>query len=101
MDNGSTLNILPKYIMDEMLVDSTHMLPSTITTRAYDGSPRQVVGTIEIDFFIGPQAFLVIMQVMDIHSSYNMLLRRPWIHIVAVVTSYLHQCLKYIVNGDS
>jgi hypothetical protein len=28
------LNILPKYIMDEMLVDSTHMLPSTITARA-------------------------------------------------------------------
>jgi len=28
-----------------------------------------------------------------------MLLGRPWIHAIGVVTSSLHQCLKYIVNG--
>jgi hypothetical protein len=48
-----------------------HMLPSSITARAYNGSLRQVVGTIEIELFIGPQAFLVILLVMDIHLSYT------------------------------
>jgi hypothetical protein len=62
-------------VLDEMLVDSTHMLPSTMTTMAYDGSPRQVVvGTIEIELFIALQVFLVTLQVMDIHLSYIMLL---------------------------
>jgi hypothetical protein len=36
---------------------------------------------------------------MDIYSSYNILLGRHWIHVVGTITSFLHQCLKYIVNG--
>jgi len=36
---------------------------------------------------------------MDIHPSYSMLLGRPWIHTAGAVTSSLHQCLTYIMNG--
>jgi hypothetical protein len=70
-----------------------------MTTRAYDGYLRQVVVTIKIKLFINQQAFLVALQVMDIHLSYNMLLGRLWIHATGAMTSFLHQCLKYIVNG--
>ena len=99
VDNISTLNVLPKHVLDEMSIDSMHMLPNTMIARAYDGSPRQVVGTSEIEMFIGPQVFLVTLQVMDIHPSYNMLLVRPLIHVIGVMASSFHQCLKYIVNG--
>jgi hypothetical protein len=47
----------------------------------------------------GAQVCLVTLQVMDIHPSYRMLLGRPSIHTIGVVTSLLHQCLKYIING--
>jgi hypothetical protein len=96
VDNDSALNVLPKHVLDEMLVDSTHMLPSTMTTRAYDGSLWQVVGTIEIGLFIGPEVFLVTLLVIDIHSSYNMSVGRPWIHATSAMTSSLHKCLMYI-----
>ncbi|XP_073267150.1 uncharacterized protein [Populus alba] len=61
VDNGSTLNVLPRHMLDEMPIDATYMRPSTMTARAYD--------------------------------------RRPWIHAARAVTSSLHQCLKYIING--
>jgi len=99
INNDSALNVLPKHVLDEMPVDSTHMLRSTMITKAYDGSLMQVVGTIKIELFISPQMFLVTLQVMEIHSSYNMLLGRPWIHVADPMSSSLHQCLKYIVNG--
>jgi hypothetical protein len=99
MDNGSALNVLPRHMLDEMPIDATYMRPSTMTARAYDGSPRQVIRTIDIELFVGPQMFLITLQVMDIHPSYSMLLGRPWIHASRVVTSSLHQCLKYIING--
>ena len=99
VDNGSALNVLPRHILDEMPIDATYMRPSMMTARAYDGSPRQVIGTIDIELFIGPQMFLITLQVMDIHPSYSMLLGRPWIHAAGAVTSSLHQCLKYIING--
>ncbi|XP_073262695.1 uncharacterized protein [Populus alba] len=99
VDNGSALNVLPKYILKEMLVDESHMKPSTITARAYDGSPRPVLGNLEVELYVGPQMFLTTFQVMDIHPSYSMLLGRPWIHTAGAVPSSLHQCLKYIMNG--
>jgi len=99
VDNGSTFNVLPKHMLDEMSVDSTHMLSSTMTAKAYDGSLRKMVRTIKIEIFIGLQVFLVTLQVMDIHSSYNTLLGMPWIHAVGTIASSLHQFLKYIVNG--
>jgi len=99
IDNGSTLNVLPRHVLDEMSVDPSHMQPSVMTARAYDGLPRQVVGTMKIKLVVGPQAFLVTLQVIDIHPFYSMLLGRPWIHFTKVVASSLHQCLKYITNG--
>ncbi|XP_034906448.2 uncharacterized protein [Populus alba] len=99
IDNGSALNVLPRHVLDEMPIDPSHMQPSVITARAYDGSSRPVVGSIDVELAVGPQVFLVTLQVMDIHPSYSMLLGRPWIHSAGAVTSSLHQCLKYIANG--
>ena len=99
VDNGSTLNVLPKHMLKEMPVDESYMKPSIMMARAYDGSPRPIIGTLEVVLYMGPQLFLVTFQVMDIHPSYSMLLGRPWINAAGVVTSSLHQCLKYIMNG--
>ena len=77
IDNGLTLNVLPKHMLKEMPIDESHIKPSTLMTRAYDGSPRQIIGTLEVELYVGPQVFLIILQVMDIHLSYNMLLERP------------------------
>ena len=47
LDNGSTLNVLPKHVLDEMLVDSMHILPSTMTVRAYNGSQGKWWGSLK------------------------------------------------------
>ena len=86
-------------MLKEMPVDESHMKPSTMMARAYDGSPRQIIGTLKVELYVGPQLFLMTFQVMDIHPSYSMLLGRPWIHAVGAITSSLHQCLRYIMNG--
>jgi hypothetical protein len=77
IDNGSTLNVLPKHMLKEMPINESHVKPSTLMTRAYDGLPRQIIGTLKVELYVGPQVFLVTLQVMDIHPSYNMLLERP------------------------
>jgi len=47
LDNGSTLNVLPKHVLDKMLVGSMYMLPSTITVRAYNGSQGKWWGSLK------------------------------------------------------
>jgi hypothetical protein len=54
VDNGSALNVLPKHMLKEMQVDKSHMKPSTMMARAYDGSPRHIIGTLEVELYVGP-----------------------------------------------
>jgi len=61
----------------EMSVDESYIKPSTMMARVYDGSPRQIIRTLEVELYMGPQMFLVTLQGMDIHPSYIMLLGRP------------------------
>ena len=41
-----------------------------------------------------------LFQVIDVDSTYNKLLGRPWMHQNGVVSSKLHQCFKYCRNGQ-
>ena len=58
-------------MLKEMFIDQSIMM-----ARAYDGSLRQIVGTLELELYVGSQILLVTLHVMDIHPSYNILLGR-------------------------
>lgn len=47
---------------------------------------RILLGEIETD---------VKLSVVDIESTYNMLLGRPWMHTIKVVASTLHHCIRF------
>jgi len=52
--NGSAFNVLPKHMLKEMSVDESHIKPSTMMATTYDGSPRQIIGTLEVELYVGP-----------------------------------------------
>ncbi|KAG2394489.1 RNA-directed DNA polymerase-like protein [Vigna angularis] len=99
VDNGSSLNVMPKSTLEKLPCDGMHMKPSSMIVRAFDGSKRVVMGEIELPVQVGPCVFQVTFQVMDILPAYSCLLGRPWIHSAGVVPSTLHQKLKYVM-GD-
>jgi len=59
VDNGSTLNVLLRHILKEMVIDKSHMKPSTMMEKAYDGSPRKIVETLEVELYVRTQMFLI------------------------------------------
>ncbi|BAT81595.1 hypothetical protein VIGAN_03135300 [Vigna angularis var. angularis] len=99
VDNGSSLNVMPKETLEKLPCDGMHMKPSSMIVRAFDGSKREVMGEVKLPVQVGPCVFQVTFQVMDILPAYNCLLGRPWIHSTGVVPSTLHQKLKYVM-GD-
>ena len=68
--------------------------------RAYDGSRRDTIGEIKLNMTIGAVAFMIVFQVMDMETSYNFLLGRPWIHMARAVPSTLHQVVKFEYNNQ-
>jgi len=99
IDNGSSLNVMPKSTLEKLPFNASHLRPSSMVVRAFDGSRREVRGKIDLLVQIRPHTCQVTFQVMDINPAYSCLLGRPWIHSVGVVPSILHQKLKFVVEG--
>jgi len=99
VDNGSSLNVMPKSTLSKLAFNASHLRPSFMIVWAFDGTCRNVIGEIDLLIKIGPHACQVTFQVMDINPTYSCLLGRPWIHSVRVVPSTLHQKLKFMVDG--
>ena len=95
---SSSLNVLPKGALDRLDYEGVMLKPSDIMVRAFDGSKRMVHGELDLLIKVGSQVFDPTFYVMDICPAYSYLLGRPWIHGANVVTSTLHQKLKYPVK---
>ena len=48
IDNGSSLNVMPKTTLDKFPFDASYMWLSSIVVRAFDGSRRDVRGEIDL-----------------------------------------------------
>jgi len=54
IDNGSSLNVIPKSTLDKLSFSASHLRPSSMVVRAFDGSRRDVKGEIDLPIQIGP-----------------------------------------------
>ena len=95
IDNGSALNVCLMSTLECLNVDTSLIHPTTIIIKAFDGTFRGVQGEIELAIGVGPMSFMVKFQVIKVDSPYNLLIGRPWPHVVGAVASTLRQRLKF------
>ncbi|XP_077234732.1 uncharacterized protein LOC143876939 [Tasmannia lanceolata] len=98
IDNGSALNVCPLSTATTLGFGPESFVPSDQGILAYDGTRRDVIGTLVTEVLIGGEEFDIEFQVLDIKASFLLLLGRPWLHKVGAVPSTLHQKLKFILN---
>ncbi|XP_019241375.1 PREDICTED: uncharacterized protein LOC109221353 [Nicotiana attenuata] len=107
LDGGSGVDICPLSTLQRMEIGTERIRPNNVCVRAFDGIKRDTIGEIDLILTIGPVDFEVTFQVLDMDTSYNFLLGRPWIHAAGAVPSTLHQMVKFeheeqeiVVHGE-
>ncbi|XP_070026096.1 uncharacterized protein [Nicotiana sylvestris] len=107
LDGGSGVNICPLSTLQRMEIRTEIIRPNNVCVRAFDGIKRDTIGDIDLILTIGPIDFEVTFQVLDMDTSYNFLLGRPWIHAAGAIPSTLHQIVKFehedqeiVVHGE-
>ncbi|XP_075100020.1 uncharacterized protein LOC142176389 [Nicotiana tabacum] len=100
VDEGSGVDICPLSTLQRMEIGTGKIRPNNIYVRAFDGIKRDTIGEIDLVLTIGLVDFEVTFQVLDMDTSYNFLLGRPWIHAAGAVPSTLHQMVKFEVAKE-
>ncbi|XP_070008043.1 uncharacterized protein LOC142165190 [Nicotiana tabacum] len=95
LDGGSGIDICHFSTLQRMEIGTERIRPNNVCVRAFDGVKRDTIGEIDMILTIGPMDFEVTFQVLDMDTSYNFLLGRPWIHATGAVPSTLHQMVKF------
>lgn len=90
IDNGATINVSSLKTFRALQMDEASLEKSLVTIRAYNNTKRAVLGFVELELLIGPIEFSVTFQVIDILSSFNLLLGLARIHQVVALPSSLH-----------
>ena len=93
------LNVCPLVTAIALGFSPSDFGPSIQTIKAYDGTQRTIMGTLTTHVMIGLVIYSILFQVLRIHSSFNLLLGRPWIHEAGVIPSSLHKKVKFIHEG--
>ncbi|XP_070022482.1 uncharacterized protein [Nicotiana sylvestris] len=100
VDGGSSVDVFPISTLQSMKINMDRIRPSNVRIRAFDGSARDTMGKINLTMTIGPMNFEIVFQVVDMVTSNNFLLGRPWIYTARAVPSTLHQMLKFEHDGQ-
>ncbi|KAK4730385.1 hypothetical protein R3W88_023373 [Solanum pinnatisectum] len=96
IDDGFGLNICPLSTLRQLKFDLGKLHQNQVNVRGFDRLQRNTLGAVNLDIQMGPAEFKVEFQVLDINTSYNLLLRRSFIHMVGAVPSTLHQLMKFV-----
>ncbi|WMV46004.1 hypothetical protein MTR67_039389 [Solanum verrucosum] len=67
-----------------------------VNVTTFDEEKRDTFGAVYLEIQMGQAEFSVEFQVLDINTSYNLLLGRLWIHMVGALPSTLHQLMKFV-----
>ncbi|RDX73139.1 hypothetical protein CR513_47292, partial [Mucuna pruriens] len=62
IDNGSSLNVLPKTTLDKLCSIDSRLRASSVIVRAFDGSKQDIMGEITLPIYVGPTMFNIVFQ---------------------------------------
>ena len=100
VDDGSGLNIFPLSTLRQLRFDLGKLEQNQVNVRAFDEVKRDKLGTVNLIIQMGLEEFSAQFQVLDINTSYNLLLRRSFIHMAGAVSSTLHQMMKLVWKNE-
>ncbi|XP_028061194.1 uncharacterized protein LOC114264697 [Camellia sinensis] len=95
-----SIDTLPEKLVGLLFPSSTKpMLTFSDKELSPEGSaynkPLEVMGTVKVQVQVGPSEHEIEFHELDVPATFNLLPGRPWLHYMKVVSSTLHEMLKY------
>ncbi|XP_075096235.1 uncharacterized protein LOC142174352 [Nicotiana tabacum] len=94
VDDGSSACIIhPRVLMQMKLEDK--IIPCCITLTDFNNAVERTSGEISLPALVGGVTLETTFHVMNQETTYNAIIRRPWIHAMRAVPSSFYQVIKF------
>jgi hypothetical protein len=90
MDDGLTVNILPLKTMNEIGIPRDELFSIHLTIQGFNQEGKNIIGNIRLVIHMKDIEFKLFFHIIDVKTTYNMLLGQPWIHKTYIVSSTFH-----------
>lgn len=99
MDQGSGVEIMYPNLYKGLNLKPEDLSKYDFPLVGFDGRTVTPKGMIKLLVQTGNEVFKVEFIIVDACSPYMVILVRPWLHVVGVVSSTLHMKVKYPIEG--
>nr|MCH9869415.1 retropepsin-like domain-containing protein [Serratia marcescens] len=100
IDPGSSLNLMTVRTLKALSLSIKHLHKGKTSIRGFNASTQASLGTITLPVCMGPLDSEATFHVIDVDTSYKVLLGRPWLHQYEIIPSTVHQCIKFRLNDQ-
>lgn len=80
IDNGTVINTIPFPMLRRFGKSEGDLMPSSVVLTDFSGEVAECKGIIALNVTVDSMTRTIVFFVMSTYTSYNVLLRRDWIH---------------------
>ncbi|XP_026410840.1 uncharacterized protein LOC113306068 [Papaver somniferum] len=99
VDTGSSISVIFSGAYSSMNLSEIQVEADDNPIIGFSGETMTAIGRINMPTMIGGRTVMQYFSLLDCRAPYNAILGRDWIHAMEVVTSTVHQCLKFITSA--
>ena len=100
VDDGSGAEIMYPDLYKGLRLRLEDLMPYSSPLMSFNGKIIVPKGQIRLPVQIGPEIVKVDFIVVDTYSLYTTIVAKPWLHTLGVVSSTLHQKVKFPSEGQ-
>ena len=100
IDSGASINIMPLKTIKNLTLSAKLTSNEKVAIHGFNQNTQRTIGSVTLSLRFGDLTTKAKFYVIDADTSYKALLGRPWLHENHVVPSTLHQCIKYVKDGN-
>ncbi|KAL2527368.1 Uncharacterized protein Adt_12422 [Abeliophyllum distichum] len=90
IDNGAAINTIPSKMMRKFAKMGSDMIRTKVILTSFNGGSTTTKGVMPLDIIVETTTRTTVFFVIDGPTSYNVLLRRDWIHGSRCIPPSLH-----------
>jgi hypothetical protein len=92
VDIGAAVNIMTYSVLRRLGRSAEDLIKTNVALSDFNGQASEAQGVLNMDLTVGSKTVPTSFFIVNIKSTYTVLLGRDWIHANYCITSTMHQC---------